>query len=97
MTFTINKEYSKSTIKAPRNSTKTLPKSENDMTEIFFASLLSYLDSSHTKYNASSIYLDQTSARRVNVQLIFKNIRGNKRSILNVYLKKSRSRFNTMY
>ena len=82
MTFTINKEYSKSTIKAPRNSAKTCPelnKPQIDIKSIVVVSLFSNLDRSHTQCNASSKYLEQTFVCRVNVQLIFKNVRRNKK------------------
>ena len=51
-------------------------------------SLLSNVDRSHTQCNASSIYLEQRFVCSVDVQLIFKNIRRNKRSLLNVNLEK---------
>ena len=62
MTLTINKEYSKSTIEAPRKTGPT----------------------------PSAMRLINTLNRNlcaVDVQLIFKNVRRNKKSILNVNLK----------
>ena len=91
MTFTINKGYSKSTIRAPRNSAKTSPKLTKTSKRYgrhVMVSLLSNVDRSHTQCNASSIYLEQRFVCRVDVQLIFKNIRRNKRSLLNVNLEK---------
>ena len=58
------------------------------MTDIVAVSLLSNLDRSYTRRNASSIYLEQILVCRVDVQLIFKNVRKSKRSILNMNLKK---------
>ena len=49
------------------------------MADIVVVSLLSNLDRSHTQYDASSIYLEQTFVCRVDIQLIFKNIRRNKK------------------
>ena len=69
-------------MKVPRNSAKTCPKlkkTENDTTDIVVVSLLSNLDRSHTQFNASSIYLEQTFVCIVDVQLIFKNTRRNKK------------------
>ena len=82
MTFTINKEYSKSRIKAPRNSAKTCPKltkPQNDIKSVVAVSLLSNSNRPHTQYNASSKYIEQTFVCRVDVQLIFKNVRRNKK------------------
>ena len=39
----------------------------------------SHLGRSHTQCNASSIYLKQAFACRIDVQLIFKNVRRNKK------------------
>ena len=51
------------------------------MTDIIvFVSLLSNLNMSHTQCNASSIYLEQTFVCRVDVRLIFKNVRRNKKA-----------------
>ena len=52
------------------------------MTDIA-VSLLPNLDMSLTEYNASLSYLEQTLVRRVDVQLICKNVRRNKK----VYIK----------
>ena len=78
MTFTINKKHSKSTIKVSRNSAKTCPKL-NDIANIVVVSLLSNLDRFHTNCNASSIYVQQKFVHRVDAQLIFKNVSGNKK------------------
>ena len=56
MTFTINKEYSKSTIKTPRNSAKT-----------------------RSKLTKTPKRHDRHSCGRVDVPLIFKNVRKNKK------------------
>ena len=71
MTFTINKKYSKSTIKAPRNSAKTSIK-------------LTKTSKRHDRHDCfqiwtRSVYLEQTFVCRVDVQLIFKNVRRNKK------------------
>ena len=58
------------------------------MTDIVVVSLLSSLDRSHTQYNASSIYFEQTFVCINDVQLIFKNAREIRSAILNVNLKK---------
>ena len=82
MTFAVNKEYSKSTIQRPKNSAKTftkLTKTTSDMNDIVVVFLLPNLDRSHTQCNASCSYLEQTFVCRVDVQLIFKNVRGNKK------------------
>ena len=49
------------------------------MAIIGVVSLLSNLDTSHTRCNACSIYLEQTFVCRVDVQLIFKNVRKNEK------------------
>ena len=43
-------------------------------------SLLRNLDRSHTQCKASSIYLEHTFVCRVDIQLIFKNVRKNKKA-----------------
>ena len=60
------------------------------MTDIIvFVSLLSNLNMSHTQCNASSIYLEQTFVCKVDVRLIFKNVRRNKKAYIpNVNLTK---------
>ena len=58
------------------------------MTDILAVSLLRNFDRSHTQCNAYSLHLEQTILYRVNVQLIFKNVREIKRLILNINLKK---------
>ena len=83
MTFTINKEYSKSTIKAPKNSAKTTPKLSKTLKQHdkhCCVIVLSNLGRSNTHYNASSTYLEQAFICRVDVQLIFKNARRNKKA-----------------
>ena len=49
------------------------------MADIVMVFLLSHLDRSYTKCNRFSIYLEQTFACRVDVQLIFKTVRRNKK------------------
>ena len=49
------------------------------MTDIDVVSPLSNLDRSHTLSNASSKYLEQTFVCRVDAQLIFDNLRRNKK------------------
>ena len=49
------------------------------MTDILAVPLLRNLDRSHTQCNAYSLHLAQTILCRVNVQLIFKNVRRNKK------------------
>ena len=49
------------------------------MKDIVVVFLLSNLDKPRPQYNASSVYLEQTFVCRVDVQLIFKNVRGNKK------------------
>ena len=49
------------------------------MIYIFVLSLLSTLDKSHTQCNASIIYPEQTFVCIVDIQLIFKNARRNKK------------------
>ena len=49
------------------------------MTDIVVVSLLLHLDRSNTQVNASSIYLEQTFVCRVDIQLVFKNMRRNKK------------------
>ena len=49
------------------------------MTDIAVVSLLSNLDRSQTQCNASSVYREQTFACRVDAQLIFKNVKRNKK------------------
>ena len=69
--------------KAPINSAKTCPKlikTQNVMTGIVVVSLLQNLFKSHTKANVSNIYLEQTSACTVDVQLIFKKAMRNKKA-----------------
>ena len=58
------------------------------MTDIVVISLLSKLDRSNTQCNASNIYFEQTLVCRVDIQLIFKYVKRNKRPILNVNFKK---------
>ena len=58
------------------------------MTDIAVLSLISNLDRSQIQCNASSIYLEQTFVCRVDTQLTFENVKRNKRSILNVNLRK---------
>ena len=55
------------------------PKPQNDKTDVVVVSLLSKLYRSHTQCNVSSIYLEQIFACRVDVQLIFKKVRRNKK------------------
>ena len=84
MTFTINKEYSKSTIKAPRNSAKTCTKliKTSKRHERNCCAILV------VKFGqVPSIYLEQTFVCRV--ELIFKNVRRNKKAY-------TRGRFNTL-
>ena len=59
--------------------TQSLPKHQNDVTYIVVVSLLSIVDRSHTQWNASSIDLEQTFVSRVRAQLIFENVRRNKK------------------
>ena len=69
--ITRNKEFSKSTVKAPINIANTCPnypKRQKDTTHTFVVSLLSNLDWSHTQCNASSIDLEQAYAWRVELQ-----------------------------
>ena len=49
------------------------------MTDIVAVSLLSNLDRSHTQFNGSSWYLEQTLVSRVDAQLSSKNVRRNKK------------------
>ena len=49
------------------------------MTDIAVVSLLSNLNKSHIKCNASRIYLDKTFMFRLGVQFILKNVRRNKK------------------
>ena len=92
MAFTIKKEYSKSTIKAPRNSAKTCPKlnkTSKRHDKHCCGILVVKLDRSHTNCNATytnmllqcycSIYLKQKFVCRVANQLIFKKFRRNKK------------------
>ena len=82
MTFTINKEYSKSKTKTPSNSAKTctkLTKTSKRMADIVGVALLPNFDKSYTQCKASSIYLEQTFVGRVDVQLIFENVGRNKK------------------
>ena len=86
MTFKINKEYSKSTIKAPRNSAKIctkLTKTSKRQDKHCHGILVVKLDRSHTNFNASkynsSIYVERKVVWRVDVQLFFKNVRRNKK------------------
>ena len=96
MTFTINKEYSKSKIKTPRNSAKTCPKLTKTSKRNDTHCCVSNWDSYHNQCRASSTYLEQAFVGGVDVQSIFKNDRRNKK----VYTKckiweNSRSRFST--
>ena len=59
--------------------TQSLLKHQNDVTYIVVVSLLSNVDRSHTQWNASSIDLEQTFVSRVHVQLIFENVRRNRK------------------
>ena len=49
------------------------------MTDIAVLSLLSNMGRSHTQWNTSSIYLEQTFMCRIDVQLIFKTVERNVR------------------
>ena len=76
----MNKEYSKSTTKTLQNSAKTCPNLttfQQDISDILVVSLLPNLDRSHTQCMASSIYVEQKFVCKV--QLIFKNVRRNKK------------------
>ena len=54
-------------------------KSQNKIADTVVISLLSNLDRPHTQCKTSSIYLERTFVCRVDVQLIFKNVRRNKK------------------
>ena len=74
MTFTKNKEYSKSMIKAPRNSAKTCPKLIRTSKQYRkFCSGIPVVKFGQVPH------LEQTFVCRVDVQLILKNIRRNKK------------------
>ena len=75
MTFTTSKEYSKSTIKAPRDSTKTCPrlsKASKQHERHCCRIPVVNLNRSYRQGNDSSIYREQTFVCRVDVQLILK-------------------------
>ena len=55
------------------------PKPPNNMAYIAVVSLLSNVDRSCTQCNPSNVYVEQTFVCRVVVQLIFKNVKKNKK------------------
>ena len=67
---------------------QSYPKPQNNMTEIVAVSLLQNLDRSHNQCNVCSLYLEQTFVCGVDIQLVFKNVRKNKKAYLTVNLKK---------
>ena len=76
--FTINKQYSKSTIKVPRKSAKICPK-------------LIKTSKRHDRHCRGIPVVKQTLMCRVDVPLIFKMLGEEKRSIINVNLKRRKA------
>ena len=62
---------------------QSYPKPQNNMTEIVAVSLLQNLDRSHNQCNVCSLYLEQTFVCGVDIQLVFKNVRKNKKAYTN--------------
>ena len=87
MTFTVNKEYSKSTKQAPRNTAKASPKL-NKPSKRHNRHCCDILVAKFGQVPHPCEMLEQTFVCRYDVQLILKNVGRNKRSILNINLKK---------
>ena len=82
MKFTINKEYSKATIKAPRNSGKTCSKlTKTSKRHDKHCCGILVVKSGHVPHQLQCfcIYVQRKFVFRADIQLIFKNVGRNKK------------------